>query len=152
MSAFHTLRDKAYLDVMLSEDYFAERVLLIKDYGRSEDLSAAATAISNAIAADSYITVTISDVEEDPIIDDNRFTREEEIMVQCTNDESAVDSDANPIGGIAQPTVHDAILRTVAEDPLQLPYMFKHEIEHRSGKLWRLKFSRHLQGTQQVTG
>lgn len=147
---FQTLRDKAYRDVLLNESYFAERVLLVRNYGRSEDASEMATAIADAITADSYITVSISEEEEDPMIDDNRFTREEEISVQVSRDPAAVNSSSQPLGGISDPNVHDAILRSAARDPLQIPYLYKHEREHVSGVLWRLTFSRHVQGTQQV--
>lgn len=148
---FKTLQDKAYKNTLLNTSYFAEQVLLIRNYGRAEDPAAAAALISAAIIAGSYMTVSISEAEEDPVIEDHRFTREEEILVQCSNDPSAVNADSEALGGLADPNIHDAILRDVSVDPLQIPFMYVHESKHRSGVLWRLTFRRHLQGTQQVS-
>jgi hypothetical protein len=150
MAPFKTLRDRAYRDTFLSEQYFGEKVLLIRDYGRAEDATAAQALIDAAVAADSYITVSISDVEEDPLLQEGGFTREEEINVQCCRDPAAQNSNGDTLGGIADPNVHDAILRDASLDPLQVPYMYKHEARDTTEVLWKLVFMRHLQGTQKV--
>lgn len=150
MASFKTLRDNAYRNIFLSEDYFGERVLLIREYGRAEDGTVAQALIDAARAADSYITVSISEVEEDPATSGGSFDREEEIWVQCCRSESAVNSAGDPLGGIAQPNIHDAILRDTTKDPLQLPYGYTHELKDSSDVLWRLMFSRRLQGVQGI--
>jgi hypothetical protein len=150
MAPFKTLRDRAYRDTFLSELIHGEKVLLIRNYGRAEDITAAQALIAAAILAQSYMTVSISDVDEDPIVDDGAFTREEEIIVQCCRDPAAQNSDGQALGGISDPNIHDAILRDVSRDSLQVPYLYKHELKDSSEVLWRLIFRRSLQGIQRV--
>lgn len=151
MAPFKTLRDNAYRDIFLSELYHAEKVLLVRNYGRAEDITAASALINAAKAANSYITVSISDVEEDPLVQDEAFTRQEEIYVQCCRDPAATNSKGTFIGGISDPNIHDAILRSASMDPLQVPYLYKHELRDVSAVIWRLVFRRHVQGTQKVS-
>ena len=151
MATFHQLRDAVYKDLILSLDYFAEQVLLIENYGRVENEAISLqVAIQQARDANSFITVSITEIEEDPDIDGSRFSRYEELWVKCARDPAAVNSKSVAIGGIDGPNLHLAILRDVSRDPLQLPYTYANEIEDSTDVLWRLKFNRMLQGVQDV--
>jgi hypothetical protein len=86
------------------------------------------------------------------MVEESAFTREEEIYVQCFRDPATKNSKDEVLGGIADPNIHDAILRDVARDSLQIPYLYKHEMDGGSSEtLWRLVFRRYLQGTVGVS-
>lgn len=149
---FKQIRDIAYRDIVLSELYHAEKVLLIRNLGREEDELGRDTAMAVAKLAASYIVVSISeDTEELEAFDDSQtLDRAESIIVQCFRDPKTVNSDAELLGGLADPNLRDGILRSVPKDPSQRPYYFIREIQHPTDVLWRLKFSRYIAGIRGI--
>ena len=143
---FHDLRDQAYRDVSISETYHGEKVLLIRNLGTKENQQAVQAAIDAARVANQYITCTVSMEKEDPDLSEEArtVTRCEMIWVQCCRDPKSVDSNGNPLLGLANPNFQDAILRSTKKDPLQLPYFFAHEIKNPTDVLWQLLFARYV--------
>lgn len=142
--SFKTLRDKVYRDTMLNTAYHAETVLLIADCGKAQDQAAYDVLKQAAIDANKYMVCSITEAEWDPIINDG-LIRSEEIYVQCCKDPAATNSSDVLLGGIDKPNIHLGLLRSVARDPEQRPYLFDYEAKHESETLWRLRFSRKLQ-------
>lgn len=149
---FKQIRDHGYRDTFLSTKIHGETVLLIRNLGREEDALAIDTAIAAAVSVGSNLVVTVSeDIEElEPFDGGQTLDRMEAIVIQVCRDPAAVNSDAELLGGIADPNLRDGILRSVLKDPSQRPYFFEREMQHPSDVVWRLKFSRYIAGIRGI--
>ncbi len=154
MSNIQDIIETVYKDKLVSLDWHGEQCLRVPDLAQKENEAAWQQAISDAtLDGDKFVHASVSEENQEPeIFDDGQsLTRVERIIVQCTRDEGARNSQNVLIGGIKDPNLNLGFVRLDSKrDPLGQPYLFVRIHQNTSSVLWRLTFERKIQGIRGV--